>query len=422
MYLVNKIIERCEYHSARDWKEGVTGNRTMDITEEDHKKCGGLSLFMEEAKALIDMGLIQPAKREGWAVYGSDIGKISFRVENLDKFYEIAEKESLPDKDSVIPKRERVRRCRELLEKELERGIQKTWIADYYKSLLTRLERLGDGKIPGDFQKMDLYISCFRGLDQLEEPMFKRVFSKKYLNDSKKFENEAESHIISVAKRFCDEVECDMDDTAVLSQILIKEYAQEMALKGPLKLRIRKGEEVHLVDLSGFVYGLVLNNETLRHVELELEQPEIKRVITVENKANFVSLPYQNDTLYIFSHGYFAPDERKFLKELRIVLQHQRENDKRNNPAGFEAEYYHTGDLDYGGVKIFEYTQKRIFPELKPMMMDVETFTRYQKYAEPISDKTMEKLKNVEIPALQDLIDTMIANGMGIEQESFLID
>ena len=46
MYLVDRIIERCE-NSSRDWREGVTGGRTLRITQEDYDACGKEELIEE---------------------------------------------------------------------------------------------------------------------------------------------------------------------------------------------------------------------------------------------------------------------------------------------------------------------------------------------------------------------------------------
>ena len=87
---------------------------------------------------------------------------------------------------------------------------------------------------------------------------------------------------------------------------------------------------------------------------------------------------------------------------------------------GQQVEYLHTGDLDYGGVCIFQYNRRRIFPELKPFLMDAEQFERYRKEAEPLEPETLEKLRRVEEPLLQPLIRRMLETGLGIEQEKFL--
>ena len=88
-----------------------------------------------------------------------------------------------------------------------------------------------------------------------------------------------------------------------------------------------------------------------------------------------------------------------------------------------EVEFYHSGDLDYGGIKIFLYIQKNIFPELQPLMMDVRTYEQYRDYAEKIEDTTLEKLKKLQIenPVLRQLAEKLVKEKKGIEQESFLL-
>lgn len=418
MYLVKKIIDKCENKSAKDWLDGAHGGRTILIQQEDYDKCGKPKLI-REILDLYEKGLL----KVDWAVYGNDVSSVRFRLENLPQFYDILREEAKDRGQMFVSRQERVRVCQNMLEAELAAGVSKPWIRRYYEELLDKLAHLSDrsgSKIPQDFDKMDLYLGAFRGLDELEEPVFKRVFSKKYLGDSKKFEREVQKHVISTAKKYYDEeVESDMDDTAVLEQLLIREYAQEMALKGPLRLRIGSGEESRPVDLSAFVYGTVLNSETLKYAQIEIHQPQICRVMTIENKANFVAAPYREDTLYIFSHGYFAPRERKFLQRLYRVLER---NKPEMPPERGLVEYFHSGDLDYGGVKIFEYIQKHVFPKVQPWQMDVETYLRYEKYAEPLEGDTLEKLKRTRVERLQGLTEKLCETGKGIEQESFLIE
>ncbi|MGN8961439.1 Wadjet anti-phage system protein JetD domain-containing protein [Bariatricus sp. HCP28S3_A7] len=398
MYLVKKIIEKCE-HSSRDWREGATGGRTLRITQEDYDLCGKQELI-DEARKLESAGLLTIKK---WVIPDSDIELIAYRVEKLSQFYRLADSES---GEEYWPKQARVNYYTRKIEEELSEGFQKEWIEQYFESLRARL---GKGEFPKEVEKLEMSLAAFRGIDSLEEPVLKRIFSKQYLKDSKMFERELERHVISVARKYCDTITEDMDSSTVLEQLMIEEYSQELAVKGPLKLKIWRGSEAKRVDLSDFVYGTVLNSQTLKHAVVELDQPGLKKVVTIENKANYVSMPYQPDTLYVFSHGYFSPLDREFLKKLRRALN------------GKPVEYFHSGDLDYGGVKIYEYIKKQILPDVQPLKMDVETFEKYASFAEPISKETMAKLQKTEIPDLKELIDKMIETGMGIEQESFLI-
>ena len=88
--------------------------------------------------------------------------------------------------------------------------------------------------------------------------------------------------------------------------------------------------------------------------------------------------------------------------------------------AGADIEYYHTGDLDYGGVRIFRYIRSRIFPLLKPLNMDVAQYEKYQEYAVEMEASVREKIKIMEEPLLQPLIEKIGAEGKVIEQECFL--
>lgn len=398
MYLVDKIIEKCE-HSSKDWREGATGGRTLKITQEDYDACGKQEL-VEEVQRLERAGLLTVKK---WVVPDSDVDTVAYRVEQLPQYYRLADSESGKE---YWPKQAKVNYYTRKIEQELSEGFQKEWIENYLESLKSRIAK---GELPKNVEKLEEYLACFRGLDLLEEPIMKRIFSERYLKDSKIFEKEMERSVVATARRYCEDVTEDMDVQTVLEQIMIEDNSQELAVKGPLKLKIWKGPEAKRVDLSDFVYGIVLNSQTLKHAMVEVEQPALKRIVTVENKTNYLAMPYDPETLYVYSHGYFSPLEREFLKKLQRVT------------AGKEVEFFHSGDLDYGGIRIFEYIQKRIFPELKPMQMDIETYEKYEEYAKNISKETLEKLEKVDVPLLEELRRKLLETGKGIEQESFLI-
>ena len=152
----------------------------------------------------------------------------------------------------------------------------------------------------------------------------------------------------------------------------------------------------------------MLNAQTLEHAVPTL-QKGVEKIIVIENKANYESMEYDPKVLYIFCHGYFSPKEVRFLQMLMKT-------------APNEIQCYHWGDMDYGGIRIFEYIQKHIFPGIKPLQMDVETYEKYEEYAKTISKETMEKLEKVNVPLLEELKEKLLETGKGIEQESFLIE
>lgn len=81
-------------------------------------------------------------------------------------------------------------------------------------------------------------------------------------------------------------------------------------------------------------------------------------------------MEYDPEILYIYSHGYFSPLEREFLKKLQRVIE------------GKDVEVFHSGDMDYGGIRILNISRSIFFPGIKPLQMDVETYEKYEEYAE----------------------------------------
>lgn len=424
-YVIGKIIERTE-RSSQDWKPGAAGNRSFPLAEyqkHDYKKISG-SDFAKTVRALELEGLLQCR----WYDRYSELDKVTYRLEDLPEFYRRA------------GRREKHQRLWLLLQyvREQKSGVKCCWIKEYLQELETRLS---DGKVPGDLKDAETYLqlsenpvdnwqenpqccgklelfAVLRSLDTLREPVYKRVFSSGCLKDqaeggrvlkaSKVFEHCYQGTVLSIARRYHPDVDDSMDDTQVLSQIYLEEYAQQLAVKGPLRVVLsgldgKMGE----IDLAPFFYGAVLNSQTLTYGTPSPVQ-EIRKIITVENQANYEAMPYEPGTLIIFCHGYFTPREREFLKKLYQCLK------------GKAVEYYHTGDLDYGGICIFRYNRERIFPELKPLWMDVAQYEKFRHKAEPLEPGIVEKLRKMEEPLLQPLIDRMAEGGMGVEQENFL--
>lgn len=293
MYLLDKIIEKCEYHSKKDWKPGEIGNRKITIQQKDYDKCGKTE-FINEAQNLAKRKLIQIK----WEIRYSDISEIHYSLEQLPQLYQLAEQEAQENGEIFVPKCCLVQQYQDKIEAEQKQGWKNGWIRKYYDSLLQKLHNIGDRRVPKELEKFELYRDCLRGIDALDEPIFKRVFSKMYLGDTKKFEKEVQAHIITSAKKYCEDVEEDMDDSTVLEQLLIKEYGQEMALKGSLKLLIHEADGTDReINTANFKYGLILNTQTLKHVSVKNEIVPFKRIVSIENKANFEAMNYSEDTI-----------------------------------------------------------------------------------------------------------------------------
>ena len=385
-YLVRRILDKIESSSV-DWLENASGNRSLKIQQEDFNRAGKSEL-LEEARMLEQRGLIQIK----WLEYGNDIEKITYCLKQAEQFYELS---------GLTPKCERIQEERQTLCK-WSKQAQTGWLKAYYEDQAASLEK---GKQSPDLSKYgEQLFTCLDALEKLREPVYQRVFSVAVLGSTKVFENVLRTRVVSILSAYHSDVDEAMNDKEILSQVYLEEYAQELAVKGNLKI-ILKGKEISLAD---FCYGTVLNTKTLRHAEVPAGQ-NIRKIITVENKANYVSMPYEEETLIIFSHGFFSPLECEFLRKLLAVLP--------------DLEFYHTGDLDYGGVRIFRHIREHVCPRVRPLSMDADQYDHYIQYGYEIKPETLKKLEDMRgtEPLMEELIEHMIKGKMGIEQECFLI-
>ena len=394
-YILNKIIDKYE-NSRNDWKQDKSGNRSFLVQgDQDYSRILPSDLAAE-AKQLQQEGLI----RVEWAVYGSDAARIYYFLDQMPEYYRRTGRE---------PKRERWKRDLQTVDAHRQQA-RTPWLQEYYEKLLSRLE---EGKRPADLEKYgEKLFVCLDALEKLREPVFIRVFSSRFLGGSKIFEKELMDRVVSIAADYHPLVDETMEKYQVLAQLYLESYTQELAVKGGLCIQL----EGRNIDLAQFPYGTVLNTETLKRAHVPAQQ-KIRKVITVENKANFVSMPFEEGTFLIFSHGFFSPLEREFLVHVRQALEER----GRDTAAGnSRIAYFHTGDLDYGGVRIFKHIREHVFPDLQPLHMGIEDYERYLEYGSDIEESAWKKLREIREPRLQPLIERMLKERKTVEQECFL--
>ena len=237
---------------------------------------------------------------------------------------------------------------------------------------------------------------CINAITRIKAPVWERVFSAKVFNDSKKFEKCYRQKMVSILTKYSPYYEKDMEDydtegeeddakedkkksgLEILKMHGIMSYAQTMEWKGPLSYRI---DDTCVIDTSKQIYGTIINTQTLEHAS-PVSLTGCKIIMTIENKANYESMQYDENTLYIFCHGYFTPKEVYFLKELSLIVSK-------------ECEFLHWGDMDFGGISIFLFIKDRIFEKLMPYRMGVADFEEALKKDAgiPLKASTREKLE-----------------------------
>ena len=272
------------------------------------------------------------------------------------------------------------------------------WVENYYDALLSKLT---DGKRVSEAEDEKLFL-CLNAVAAQQEFIWERVFSARVFHNSKTFQNEYKNSIVTILKNYSPYYEEEIDAETLLAAHNIHSYAQTLEWKGCLEYRLNNG---NVVDTDENTYGTAINSQTMEHASVT-DLSGCKRIMTIENKANYESMIFSEETLYIYCHGYFTPKEVRFLKKIPEL-------------ADADCEFLHWGDMDYGGISIFQFIKKNVFPELKPYKMDRTAFEEALKDGAGIvlEHKTRKKLEAKDAGLLEELKQVILETGKTIEQE-----
>lgn len=387
-WLIEEYGEKKNSKIASKWRAGITkGSVHPKNTPELREKIGREQLI-REARILEDARLIEVK----WTQVRTDFTIIHFLMENLDRLYEY---EGITNPKTVIQQQ------KALLEEWLKE-IREDWLANYYSSIL---KQIVEGKKRLD-EKETQVLRCVYELARLQEYQFKRKFSDNVFHNSKTFENIYQNRVITVLKNAPQIVE-GMEDYEVLAEFKILTYSQTLAFKGNLTYTI---DDTITVNTSNMPYGTILNAQTLVHGKPILAEG-VKRVITIENQANYEDMKYDNHTLYIYVHGFPSPKERNFLRHIADIVEEG-------------TKFYHWSDMDLGGIRIYRFLKQNLFPDLQPMKMDAESYLKAIEDGHGIEYDNKKKKKYEELHAegdcpeeLKVLLELILKHGKDIEQE-----
>lgn len=452
-WIIKKAAESEAYRAGM-----LTGMKHPKPDREMIKASGGLPELIRQADELEQNGYIQTEKSN----LGADMKKIRYSLDIVPK---LCEEEGIED-----PRKQQLRYIEQM--KRLRVDVKDSFLEEYYDEIIKRLEKGKVVKSP-DLEDLDFF-RCLNAIVNLKEPLWMRVFSAVVLNDSKRFKKDYEKKVTGVLTR-SPLYEEGMSDDEILSIHGILSYTQVMEWKGPLLYKLQlKSKQEHsenqerkkevenqersetapevkegemaaqetkvqrmseaeksserqrlqetdqkaeaecaperdlVIDTAQNQYGTVINSQTLERA-LPILMNGVRQIITIENKANYEEMKYRDDTLYLFCHGFYSPKERVFLKRLTEVAEEG-------------IQYFHWGDMDLGGIRIFQFNKKNIFPKLQPYKMDRKTFLEaVEKGAGiPLEEKKREKLEKLDAGELEDLKDCILEKGMEIEQEILL--
>ena len=404
------IIEKAECDSYR------AGTRSKQWHIEADQKLldavGGRSVLLRQAGELEKLTGISGKIIVKWKAVRTEIEKITVSSDAIPLLCQV---------EQIEDPRERQLSQMELAESWKSRVAQADWLIPYYDHIL---ERLKSGKLVKDVPGLEdpLFFLFLNKTAEERKPLYRRAFSAQVctiwngiaqtkqseskITPTKRFEKIYQSAVLSVLKQYSPLYEEGMSDEELLTAHGILTYAQTLEFKGAVSYRIDDGPAI---STAAQIYGTMFNKQTLENA-VPISIVGIRQIMTIENKANYEKMQFRPDTLYIFCHGFFSPPERKFLS--RVVAL-----------AGTDTEYFHWGDMDYGGIRIFKFLQKNLFPRLKPWKMDVTDYKMALQMGASISLETdkRERFEQMDAGVLTPLKEAILKNGKEIEQELLLL-
>ena len=404
------IIEKAECDSYR------AGTRSKQWHIEADQKLldavGGRSVLLRQAGELEKFTGISGKIIVKWKAVRTEIEKITVSSDAIPLLCQV---------EQIEDPRERQLSQMELTESWKSRVAQADWLIPYYDHIL---ERLNSGKLVKDVPGLEdpLFFLFLNKTAEERKPLYRRAFSAQVctiwngiaqtkqseskITPTKRFEKIYQSAVLSVLKQYSPLYEEGMSDEELLTAHGILTYAQTLEFKGAVSYRIDDGPAI---STAAQIYGTMFNKQTLENA-VPISIVGIRQIMTIENKANYEKMQFRPDTLYIFCHGFFSPPERKFLS--RVVAL-----------AGTDTEYFHWGDMDYGGIRIFKFLQKNLFPKLKPWKMDVTDYKMALQMGASISLETdkRERFEQMDAGVLTPLKEAILKNGKEIEQELLLL-
>ncbi len=232
-------------------------------------------------------------------------------------------------------------------------------------------------------------IKAVHYLENLNHNVYERNASNYIFNDSKRLAK-IKNQIIAI-----------YEDENILEKKGIMSVTPYLYVKGEGVIVINN-QKIDLKDVSNSI-GIPIDKID------ELSFENILKVTTIENLTTFYD--YKSNGLIIFLGGFSTRSQIQVLKKLKSVCK----------------EYYHFGDIDYGGFTILNNLMEELDLNIKTINMDLATLEKNIKYTQSFNDhKYIEKLKTLlEKPLLKeftDVIQFMIDNSVWLEQESFYND
>jgi hypothetical protein len=275
------------------------------------------------------------------------------------------------------------------------------WICEAHQECLAKW-RLGKSAFEIAADNLSLATNLFKALeavaDGLHVDVDMRSFSARYLGDSKAFER-LSAKFASVWRRQTEFA--DLDTGELLQSLGILKYPWPLMVKGDIVFHFRNT----VLNTAGIGPYLGVPISEIDTIAFELIP---SYVLFIENFASFNRYVHEinDNSLIVYTNGFPSPHLSRLISMIGSNLPQT-------------VSFYHWGDIDVGGLKIFRKLEEVLVTHvLLPHQMSVKILLKHGKETENQSSHSLKKLatSHSQVSALARSIMEMPVQMM-LEQE-----
>jgi len=341
---------------------------------------------------------------------GRQLAKVYLEPDRIKAAYELA---------GVTPRGKKMERLRNILATLDHHPWE--WVAQWAREAVSALvERKSAGLDLDDSEGYELLADVLRELPKLEDNIPKRVLSHRLFQNTKTFERLVERRLVHLVQTRSG-IEFDSDADA-LESIGISDQPRSVWIAGTLRCSIGSDK----FSLAMFPGGIGLSRDTV--CLLTIDEIEGERIVLIENLTSWhqwVKERQGANEIVVYTGGFPNRTVQQLLHKLGDYLHVDSRGEGRRSGAVGRLPVYHWGDMDAGGIQIFEFLRTHFFPELKPLGMDEQSFLRNvhtgMDFGRSYENRLKEMLASERFDRWHSLLNLMLLHGKRIEQESMAI-
>ena len=256
-----------------------------------------------------------------------------------------------------------------------------------------------------DLDKFKKELVLLEKITNNKEELYVRELSIKFFNDSKTAEPLL-NKVCCMIREFSDNDLSSYSNDELLEEFNIYHNPSWIMIKGNNYLQYPK------INIDNLYNGISFSSKDIHLLQWDkLHHPSI--ILTVENLTSFTRIDTkEKDILVLYLAGFANHVKCDFLRKLYAYYPN--------------STYYHFGDIDCGGFKIWKNLVNRTAISFKPIYMDLNTIKTNINYGKTLTKNDIDTLNLMKTDPFfinqVSLFEFMLDNNIKLEQECIYLN